>query len=153
MDKYDQKLLKVLQQDARASLEQLSYEVGISVPTVQRRVRNLRNSGVITGEVALVDPVKVGQHMTFVIMVELDRERLDHIDAFSRRMQKHDQVQQCYYITGEADFCLICTARDISDFEELTKSLFFKDSNVKRFRTSVVMSRKKVSSAVALTHD
>ena len=54
------------------------------------------------------------------------------------------QVQQCYYVTGEADFILICTARDMQDFEALTHRLFFEDSNVRRFRTSVSMERTKV---------
>jgi len=84
-------------------------------------------------------------------MVELERERLDQIDNFTRQIRSEPQVQQCYYVTGEADFCLICTARDIVDFEELTHRLFFDNANVRRFRTSVVMSRKKVSLAVPIS--
>jgi DNA-binding Lrp family transcriptional regulator len=57
-------------------------------------------------------------------------------------------VQQIYYITGDADFCLICTAKSIEDFEAFTRRLFYKGSNVARFRTSVVMSRRKTGSMV-----
>jgi DNA-binding Lrp family transcriptional regulator len=81
-------------------------------------------------------------------MVELERERQGQIDAFARQVQAEPMVQQCYYITGDADFCLICLARDMSDIEDLTKRLFFENSNVRRFRTSVVMRPHKVGLCV-----
>ena len=104
----------------------------------------------ILGENALISPESVGFLMTFLIMVELERERLDQIDAFRRKVRAEPYIQQCYYITGEADFALIALARDIQDFENLTHRLFFDDANVKRFRTSVVMNRTKVGLSVPL---
>ncbi|MEM8592127.1 MAG: Lrp/AsnC family transcriptional regulator [Pseudomonadota bacterium] len=148
IDTKDARLLELLQENARQSLEALADQSGLSPASVQRRVKALRERGVITGDTVIVDPALVGQPMSFVIMVELERERLDQIDAFTRRCRSEPQVQQCYYVTGEADFCLICTASNMADFEALTKRLFFDDSNVRRFRTSVVMSRKKVTLAV-----
>ncbi|EGG95410.1 transcriptional regulator, AsnC family [gamma proteobacterium IMCC1989] len=87
--------------------------------------------------------------MTFIVMVELERERIDQLDAFRRIVRKEVQVQQCYYVTGEADFTLICTARNMADFEALTQRLFFENANVRRFRTSVVMDRAKVGLSVS----
>ncbi|RVU39176.1 Lrp/AsnC family transcriptional regulator [Hwanghaeella grinnelliae] len=139
----DAKILNALQEDARIGLETLAEMTGLSTATVQRHLKRMREDGTIVQEVVLVDPAKVGQGMTMVVMVELERERLDQIDQFTRRVTADPNVQQCYYITGEADFCLVCTARDIEDFERLTHRLFFHDANVRRFRTSVVMSRKK----------
>lgn len=144
LDKSDRKLLQLMQKDARMGLEALASETSLSVASVQRRLKALRSDGVIQSEVAIVDAKKVGVAMSFIVMVELERERQDQIDAFARQVQAEPMVQQCYYVTGEADFCLVCTARDMDDFEELTKRLFFDNSNVRRFRTSVVMGRKKV---------
>ncbi|NOD36475.1 MULTISPECIES: Lrp/AsnC family transcriptional regulator [unclassified Ruegeria] len=144
LDQFDRSLLHLMQRDAKMGLEALASETGLSVASVQRRLKALRASGAIHSEVAIVDPKKLGVAMSFVVMVELERERQDQIDAFSRQAQAEPRVQQCYYITGDADFCLICAARDMDDFEELTKKLFFDNSNVRRFRTSVVMGRKKV---------
>ena len=148
LDSHDKKILAAVQLDARYGLENLAAETGLSTASVQRRLRRLRQEGFITAEVAVVDPAKLGQAMTFVVMVELDRERLDQIDAFARRANAEPQVQQCYYVTGDADFCLICTASDMPDFEALTHRLFFDSANVRRFRTSVVMGRKKVGLGV-----
>lgn len=149
----DAVLINALQENARIGLETLAEMTGLSTATVQRHLKRLKDDGVISQEVVLVDPTRAGQSMTFVVMVELERERLDQLEEFTRRATAETQVQQCYYITGEADFCLVCTARDMDDYEALTHRLFFGDANVRRFRTSVVMSRKKVGLAVAVTAD
>lgn len=148
LDSSDKQILDAMQQDARCGLDNLAAQTGLSVASVQRRLRRLREDGVISSEVAILDPAKLGQSMTFVVMVELERERLDQIDAFARRANAEPQVQQCYYVTGDADFCLICTASDMQDFEALSHRLFFESTNVRRFRTSVVMGRKKVGLGV-----
>ncbi|MBU2867569.1 Lrp/AsnC family transcriptional regulator [Pacificibacter marinus] len=151
IDSADIAILDTLQKDARVGLEKLAHISGLSTASVQRRLKSLRETGVIDREVALLDPQKLGQSMSFVVMVELERERLDQIDQFVRQTRKEPQVQQCYYVTGDADFCLICTAKNMQDFEQLTHRLFFENSNVRRFRTSVVMGRKKVGLGVALS--
>ncbi len=146
----DRVILQLLQANAREKLETIAFETGLSVATVQRRIKHLKSSGVITSETALISPEAVGYSMTFLIMVELERERLDQVDAFRRKVRAEPHVQQCYYITGDADFALITVAKDMQDFENLTNRLFFDDANVKRFRTSVVMNRTKISLNVPL---
>lgn len=145
IDKADIILINALQKNARIGIENLSQMTSLSTASVQRRLKSLRDNGIILREVAVIDPSKVGQLMSFVVLVELERERRDQIDKFVNRILKEPQVQQCYYVTGDADFCLICTAKDMTDFEGLTQRLFFEDTNVRRFRTSVVMGRKKAS--------
>jgi len=145
LDKADITIINELQKNARIGIDNLAEMTSLSTASVQRRLKNLRDNGVILREVAVVDPTKVGQLMSFVVLVELERERRNQIDEFVRGVTKEPQVQQCYYVTGDADFCLICTAKDMNDFEELTQRLFFEDANVRKFRTSVVMGRKKVS--------
>ncbi len=93
----------------------------------------------------------VGQEMTFLILVEMERERIDILDTFRRKIHSEPQVLQCYYITGEADFALIAMAKNMEQYQELIQRLFFNDTNVKRFRTSVVMDRTKVSLQVPVS--
>ena len=146
----DRTILREIQKNARARLDDLADQTGVSVATVQRRLKSLRDRGVIADEISVVSPEKAGFTMTFLIMVELERERLDQLDAFRRKVKAEPQIQQCYYITGEADFALIALARDMEDYQLLTQRLFFEDSNVKRFRTSVVMDRTKTGLHVPL---
>lgn len=149
-DAADLTILRMLQDNARERLDNIAAETGLSLATVQRRVKALKAGGTIAGEQAVLSPEALGYSMTFLIMVELERERLDQLDAFRRKVKAEPQVQQCYYITGEADFALIALAKSMQDFEKLTQRLFFSDSNVKRFRTSVVMDRTKVGLSVPL---
>lgn len=144
LDDADLTILRTLQEDCRIGLEQLAQQCSLSVPSVQRRLKRLRNSGLIQKEVAVLDPSRFDYKMTFVVLVELDRESLQQLDVFRKRARAEPQVQQCYYVTGEADFILVCAAQDMQDFEALTHRLFFDNSNVRRFRTSVVMGRTKV---------
>ncbi|GGF09035.1 ArsR family transcriptional regulator [Aliidongia dinghuensis] len=148
LDDFDRAILRRLQQDARATGEAIGAEVHLSAAAVQRRIKRLRELGVITAEVALVDPTRVGQTMSFIVGVELERERADMLDAFRRAARADPNVQQCYYVTGAADFILIVTARDMADFEAFTRRLLFDNPNIRRFTTNVVLSRDKVGSVV-----
>jgi len=148
LDQADRILLDQLQTDATQGIDALAHACGLSVASVQRRLKRLRASGAITREVAQLEPAAVGLPMTFVIMVELERERREQLADFRARVRDEPQVQQAYYVTGESDFALVCVARDMADFEALTHRLFFENGNVRRFRTSVVMERTKVGLSV-----
>ncbi len=144
----DRTILRLMQENARTRLDDIIAQAGASTATVQRRIKHLRSTGIITSEVAVVDPEAVEFAMTFLILVELERESIHQLDAFRRKAKAEHQIQQCYYITGEADFALIALAKNMKDYEALTQRLFFEDTNVKRFRTSVVMDRTKVGMTV-----
>ncbi len=148
LDDFDREILRRVQLDARVTGEDMGADIGLSAAAVQRRLKHLRKVGVITAEVALVNPAAVGQAMTFIVGVELERERVDMLDAFRAAARADPNVQQCYYVTGEADFVLIVTARDMDDFEVFTRRLLFDNANILRFTTSVVMARDKVGSVV-----
>jgi Lrp/AsnC family leucine-responsive transcriptional regulator len=148
LDKADRILLDRLQTDASLGIDALAHACGLSVASVQRRLKRLRAAGVIEREAAVLNPAALGQPMTFIIMVELERERREQLAAFKAVIRDDPQVQQAYYVTGESDFALVCVARDMTDFEALTHRLFFENGNVRRFRTSVVMERTKVGLTV-----
>ena len=150
LDKADLAILSILQEDCRSPLDLIADEVGLSTVTVQRRIKRLRDSGVILRDVSVLDPEQLGWKMTFLVLVEMERERSDMLDNFRKRMVNEPQVQQCYYITGEADFAVICLAKDMEDFEVLTHRLFFDDPNIRRFKTNVVMRRNKVGMDVMI---
>jgi DNA-binding Lrp family transcriptional regulator len=145
MDEKDLEILKLIQSNARMTAEALGFEVGLSPPAVQKRLKKLRETGVIKGEIAVLSPSKLGREMTVIVQVTLERENRQHLDTFKRNMRKAPQVQQCYYATGEADFILVVVVRDIKEYEEFTQNYFFDESNVSKFTSSIVMDRVKVS--------
>ena len=145
MDDTDSKILRLFQSNARLTADAISEEIGLSAPAVQKRLKKLRDTGVIEREIAVLDPARIGREMTIIVEVILERENSAHLDAFKRRMREASCVQQCYYTTGEADFVLILLVRDIKEYEAFTQTYFFDESNISRFKTSVVMDRVKVS--------
>lgn len=77
-------------------------------------------------------------------------ERKEYIDEAKRRFTDLIAVQQCYYVTGEADFVLVIVVSSMIEYEQITRQLFFDNSNVKRFRTFVTMDRVKVGLSVSI---
>lgn len=143
MDRFDALILNALQQDARLTAEAMSPDVGLSPDACRKRLARLRASGVINAEIAVLEPDQVGRRLILIVEVMLQNERKADLDRFKARMQEAGEVMQCYYVTGDADFVLIVSARDMADFERFTREHFFEEDNVRRFRTSAVMERVK----------
>ena len=143
MDSADRKILAAIQRDARLSIAALSEIAGLSTASVQRRLKSLRETGVIRGDVALLDPEKLGFGITAVVFVELARDRADQIDTFRRKARAEPHVLHLYCIAGDADFVMVVIARDMADYEAFTYRFFFSDTSVQRFRTSIAISTDK----------
>ena len=150
LDRTDRDVLAILQQDARLSADALADRIGASRSSVQRRLKRLNETGVIEREVVQLNPEHVDAMMTFIVEVELERERVDLLDEFKRSMLALDQVQQCYYITGHADFILIVLAENMKDYDRFSRQVFVENPNIRRFATSVVVDRVKASLRVPL---
>ncbi|WP_028603402.1 Lrp/AsnC family transcriptional regulator [Ottowia thiooxydans] len=151
LDSYDIKLLGLLQKNSKTPQRQLSEAVNLSASAVNRRIAQYEASGLITATVAVVDPVKAGRPITLAVEVKVESERLDLLDEIKQRFSACSQVQQAYYITGDFDFLLIFNVQDMVEYEKLTRELFFSSSNIKAFRTIVVMQTLKASLAVPLS--
>ncbi|CAG9186853.1 Lrp/AsnC family transcriptional regulator [Cupriavidus pampae] len=150
LDSYDRKLLQLLQTNNRMSQRELADAVNLSPSAVNRRIAVLEADGVITANTSVVDPAKVGKPITVLVQVKLESERLDLLDEVKKRFVDCPQVQQVYYVTGEFDFLLVLAVADMTEYERLTRELFFVASNVKSFQTHVAMQRAKVSLQVAI---
>jgi Lrp/AsnC family transcriptional regulator, leucine-responsive regulatory protein len=149
LDEFDRRLLGALQKDCRRTGEELAQLVGLSAAACLRRAQKLREGGVIEREVALLAPAAVGQHLTLIVLVTLEREHANIIDDFKRGMERAAEVTQCYYVTGAADFVLVLSTADMEAYKDFTRRYFF-ERHVKRFETIVVMDRAKFSTALPI---
>ncbi len=150
LDETDRLILSELQQNARLSAEELGEKVGVSRSSAQRRVQTLRETGVIEKEIAVVSKKHADATMTFIVEVELERERIDLLDEFRRSMLKLEEVQQCYYVTGHTDFILIVLAKNMVSYETFTRRVFTENPNIRRFHTNVVVDQVKVGLSVLI---
>lgn len=150
LDSFDRKLLRAVQANNQLTADTLGDLVGLSSSACLRRLRRLREAGVIEAEIAVVAPEALGRALTMVVEVMLEREQPDLMDAFKRSMRATPEVMLCLYVTGEVDFVLIVTATCMRDYEDFTRRVFFDNPNVRRFNTRVVMDRVKFGLSVPI---
>src|ERR1700742_5397330 len=117
IDEIDRNILRVIQQDARRSAESIGTDIGLSASAVQRRIARLRDDGVITAEVAIVDPKTVGRSLTMIVVVEVERERPELMAVLKRWIAAEPAIQEAWYVTGDGDFVLIVCMRDVEDYD------------------------------------
>jgi DNA-binding Lrp family transcriptional regulator len=150
VDRLDRKILRRYQANTRVAAETIATEVGLSTAAVQRRLRRMRQSGVIRQETAVLDPRAVGLAVTCVVAVELLRETGSGIQRFKAKIARYPEVQQCYYVTGTYDFMLVVLAADMQAYEAFTRKALLDDTNVRSFTTHVVLDPVKVGASVAI---
>jgi Lrp/AsnC family leucine-responsive transcriptional regulator len=151
LDAADAEILTVLQRTNRLSLEELAATVHLSTASCHRRVKRLRKEGVIVADVSVVDPAAIGRVLTILVHVTMERDGQTPVGPFIDSMRSDPDVMQCYYVTGDADFVLVVTARDMADYEAFTLRHIVDNPNVRRFQTTVVMDRVKTGQAVPVT--
>lgn len=148
LDVFDRKILDILQRDNMMPQRTIGEMVNLSAPAVQRRIKRMTEEGVIRANVAVIDPAAVGQAITIFVEVEVISETAEQIEEAKKAFSAAPEIQQCYYVTGEADFVLVIVVPTMADYEALTRRLFFGNNNVKRFRTFVAMDRIKVGLSI-----
>ncbi|MBR0898931.1 Lrp/AsnC family transcriptional regulator [Bradyrhizobium tropiciagri] len=143
LDDFDHAILRELQESNATPLHKIAERVNLSTAAVQRRIRRLEETGVIQANVAIVDPTRIGLPITILVEVHVERAHMEDLDAMKAHLSG-PEVQQCYYVTGDADFVLVVTVATMADYEDLARRLFYEHKNIKWFRSIVVMDRVKV---------
>jgi Lrp/AsnC family leucine-responsive transcriptional regulator len=147
IDLIDLQLLEQLQQDSSLSNQDLAARVHISPPTCLRRVKRLRESGLIEREMAVLCADKfsalAGHSLCAIVEVTLDRQDHDALEAFEKRVTQDDAVQQCYRVSPGPDFCLVVHCASMPDYQALTQRLFTTDANVRNVKTFFSIKRSK----------
>jgi Lrp/AsnC family transcriptional regulator, leucine-responsive regulatory protein len=143
LDRFDRQLLNLVQHDSTQTAERLAEQVGLSPSAIQRRLKRMREQGVILRDIAVVEPRCVGSPTFFVVSLEVERERPELIAQLREWIARHSEIQQAFYVTGETDFVLIITTRDTEAFDAMMSRLVKDNPNVRRFRTNVVLGLLK----------
>ncbi|NOD97660.1 AsnC family transcriptional regulator [Ruegeria sp. HKCCD6228] len=148
LDDFDRAILRILQQDNKTTQHKIGEAVNLSAPSVQRRIRRMEAEGVIRANVAVVDPAAVGLQLTIFVELELVSETPDEIDAVKKSLLNAQEVQQCFYVTGEVDFMVVVVVESMAVYEDFTRRMFFENGNIRKFRTFVSMDTIKSGSAL-----
>ncbi|SAL04309.1 AsnC family transcriptional regulator [Caballeronia calidae] len=145
LDDFDLRILAIVQQNNQTPHREIGEQIGLSVPSIARRLQRLRSAGAIADDCSILNPDALGTRVTVIAHVLAENEAVELLDEMKARFEACEQVQQCYYVTGDYDFILIFCTRDMAEYTALTRTLFFTEGNVRSFRTFVAMERVKVT--------
>lgn len=140
MDKTDIALLQILSKNASVTATELTSNVNLSVPAINKRISKLKATGIIRRATILTDPKQVGKPITAFVLVVLDR--VGDADGLTRYVQTDPDVLECYAVTGEYDYLLKICAADIEAFEEKLLRLK-KSKGVSKSHTLLALQENK----------
>jgi Lrp/AsnC family leucine-responsive transcriptional regulator len=149
LDKVDRKLLNLLQKDNQLSTRALADKTHISQPTCLRRLRDMREAGIISGDVALVDPFALGYGMLAFLEVSLTNQTDEHMQQFEARMNKEVEVMQCYFVSGDYDYFLVVHVIDMEAYYQFVRRVISGSGNVRHFQSRFPMKRAKFATRIA----
>jgi Lrp/AsnC family transcriptional regulator, leucine-responsive regulatory protein len=146
----DLRLLKLLQDDASISNQTLAERALVSPATALRRVRALREAGVIERVVAVLSPERVGGVLTVICEISLDVQNAEAFDAFEAVVANTPEVTQCYRTSPSVDFTLLLALRDMTHYQSLSQALFSATNNVRNVRARFVTKRTKFTTQLPI---
>jgi len=150
LDDIDRRILNVIQGDASITNAELAQLVHVSPPTCLRRVKQMRDSGVIERQVAIVAPEKVGAQLTAIVEITLDVQAADRMAEFEAVVAQDSAVLQCYRVSPGPDFVLMVQVADMPAYHALAHRLFTSHGNVRNVKTYFSTFRSKFETRIAV---
>lgn len=149
LDKVDRKLLNLLQKDNQTPTRTLADKLHISQPTCLRRIRDMREAGIISADVAMVDPFALGYGMLAFLEVSLANQADEQMQEFEARMGKELEVMQCYFVSGDYDYFLVVHVVDMDAYYQFVRRAISGSGNVRHFQSRFPMKRAKFDTRIA----
>jgi len=149
-DELDKRILLQLQQNSALTNHELAARVHASPPTCLRRVKRLTDEGVITRQVALLAPEKLGPSLTAIVEITLDHQATEKLLEFEKLVAAESAVQQCYRVSPGPDFVLIIQVADMPAYHALAHRLFATQSNIRNVRSFFSIVRSKFETQIEI---
>jgi Lrp/AsnC family leucine-responsive transcriptional regulator len=142
LDRYDRRILEILQEEGRISNQDLADRIGLSPSPCLRRVRALEEAQIITGYRALLDAQKLGFNLIALISISMDRHTPERFARFEAAIEAIPEVLECLLITGrDADYQLKVLVRDMEGYQDLLLNRITRIEGVSGVHSSFVLRR------------
>jgi Lrp/AsnC family leucine-responsive transcriptional regulator len=145
VDKFDLAILKVLQEDARASLQDISKRVGLSSTPCWNRIRKMEADGVILGYTVRIDPAAIGFTETVLVQVTLESHTDETLYDFGRTLEQIPEVLEAYLVSGDYDYYIRIAVKDTRDYERLLRERLYRIPGIRHSKSSFVLRTLKES--------
>ena len=119
LDKIDRQILALLRENARMSNLELAESVNLSPTPCARRVKQLEDSGIITGYSVTTDPIKLGYQLSVYIAISMDKHTAERFSNFEKKLREFPEVVSCSIVTGRSeDYLIKALVKDMAHYEE-----------------------------------
>ena len=145
IDKFDLAILRVLQQDARASLQEISGQVGLSSTPCWNRIKRLEAEGVILGYTVRINPALIGLTDTVIVQVTLESHNDEMLYKFGQALDEIPEVLEAFLVSGAYDYYIRLVVRDTRDYERLLRERLYKIPGIRHSISSFVLRVLKES--------
>ena len=149
LDSIDIRILEILQQDAELQVAEVAQRVGLSTTPCWRRIQRLKESGVITRQVALLDAQKVNVGVTVFVSVRTSTHTQDWFETFKAAVQAIPEVVEFYRMSGDVDYLLRVVVPDIAAYDRVYKRLT-AGTQLHDVSSSFAMEQLKLTTALPL---
>ncbi|APF38097.1 transcriptional regulator [Chelatococcus daeguensis] len=136
LDATDLRIVRLLRQDGRMSNAKLAAEVGLSQSACLRRLHHLEESGIIRGYTAIVDEGPRSDATVVIVQISLERQTEEFLRRFEAAVRRCPEVQECYLMTGLADYHLRVSAKDAADYERIHTDVLSRLPGVARIQSA-----------------
>ena len=152
-DAIDIRILKELQQDSSLSNVELARRVHLSPSPCLARVKALEAAGVIQRYVALANPRALGLDLNVFINISLKEQSKEALAAFEERIAEHDEVMECYLMTGDSDYLIRVAVADIAALERFILDQLTPIPGIEKIRSSFTLKQVRYKTALPLPID
>ncbi|HMQ06175.1 MAG TPA: Lrp/AsnC family transcriptional regulator [Saprospiraceae bacterium] len=153
LDRIDLKILKLLQQNSKITNLDLSKKIGLSPAPTLERVKKLENAGIILSYHAKVDAAAIGLNVRTFVLVSLAWQKENALENFIKKINKIDEITECYIITGDADFLLKIVCKDLANYEQLLFKTLSQIEEIERLKTLMTLSKVKKQKVLPYNYD
>lgn len=151
MDSIDVRILEILQQDATLQVAEVAQRVGLSTTPCWRRIQRLKEAGVITRQVALLDAGKVNVGVTVFVSVRTSVHSQEWFETFKATVQAIPEVMEFYRMSGDVDYLLRVVVPDIAAYDRVYKRLI-AGTQLHDVSSSFAMEELKLTTALPLSY-
>lgn len=151
LDAIDRKILDLLQQDATQQGAEIAARVGLSPTPCWRRIQRMKEAGVITRSVALVDARKVNVGVTVFVSVRTNTHAQAWFEQFKATVEAIPEVVEFYRMSGDIDYLLRVVVPDIAAYDRVYKRLT-ADTQLFDISSSFAMEEIKFTTALPLNY-
>lgn len=150
IDRFDRKILALLQGDARLTNNDLSERVNLSPSQCSRRRQRLEEEGLIVGYRAVLDRERLGFPLTNVVTVTLATHNRDNARRFAELVARLPEVQEAHALTGEMDYILKVVTPDLKSLSDFVNGQLLPHEAVQHVKTAIVLQTLKETAALPL---